>query len=115
MSQVRIKEPIVGLMVVPGCAHTLTVDCVKPDGTAFDLTGYSIKAKVQIGLVEETITGTIVSAAGGTSTVTLANANTTDYPTATNGTITLYADPSAGSENLHISTVLFRTANEVVP
>ena len=50
-------------------------------------TGYSVKAKVQIGLVEETITGTIVSAVGGTSTVTLANANTTDYPTATNGTI----------------------------
>jgi hypothetical protein len=115
MPNARIETDIVGLVVVPGCSRTLTVNVVNPNGTKFDLTGYAVKAKVEVGTVETTITGTITSAIDGTSTVEILAATSTDWPAARNGVITLYADPTAGVENVHISTVLFRTSTEVVP
>ena len=115
MPNARIASDIVGLVIVPGCSRDLTVDVQNPNGTPFDLTGYSVKAKVELGTVDTTITGTISSAAGGNSTVVIPASTTTDWPAATNGVVTLYADPAAGSENVHIATVLFRTSAEVVP
>jgi hypothetical protein len=115
MPNAKIESDIIGLVVVPGCSRTLTVEVRNPSGTKFDLTGYSVKAKVEIGTVTTTITGTITSAIDGSAVVELTAATTTDWPAARNGIITLYADPTAGVENVHIATVLFRTSAEVVP
>lgn len=115
MPNARIATDIVGLSVTPGCARELTVNVQQDSGVAFNLTGYSVKAKVEIGAVDETITGNITNAAGGLSTVTLTAASTVLWPEATRGTITIYLDPASGSENIHVSTVQFRTNAEAVP
>lgn len=115
MPNAKIESDIVGLVVVPGCSRTLTVDVRNPNGTKFDLTGYSVKAKVEVGTVTTTITGTITSAVDGSSVVEITAATSTDWPANRRGVITLYADPTVGGENVHISTVLFRTSTEVVP
>lgn len=111
----RIQTEIIGLVIVPGSLHAMTVNVRNLDGTTFNLTGYSVKAKVEIGSVDLTVTGTAGTPANGNAVVTFTAAQTILWPASTWGMITLYADPASGSENDHISTVHFRTSAEVIP
>jgi hypothetical protein len=57
----------------------------------------------------------VVNHAGGTAEVIWTAAQTATLPTASWGSIVIYADPTSGSENLHIATIFMRTTAEAIP
>lgn len=111
----HISPDIAGIVIVPGSAESFSVNVKQADGTAFNLTAYSVKAKVTIGSVEATITGTVTNAAGGVATIAVTAATTMNWPTGKWGTLTVYADPNTGSENIHVASISLRTAAEDIP
>lgn len=116
MPNVRIETPIVGLEVWPGELHFLTVYVRNADtGGTFNCTGYTLKAKWTLGSLTGNLTGTFVNANNGHGTVTTPSATTATWPQGAWGTMTVYLDDNASTENLHICDFDFRTATKVIP
>lgn len=106
--------------ITPGSAFTLSFHAHEQGGNNFHWTNatggpYTPKAKLTVGTVTIAVTGTVVSAAGGTATAAWTAAQTTTLAANAWGEITLYADPNTGSENLAIGVVQVQTAAEVIP
>jgi len=99
----------------PGSAFTLDFHVREVGGGNFNWTGYTPKARLTVGSVSVNVTGTVVSAVGGTATCSWTAAQTATLARSAWGTITLYADPTATSENLHISDINVQTESEVIP
>jgi hypothetical protein len=97
----------------PGSAFTLDFHVHEDDGNNFNWTGYTPKARLTVGAVSVTVTGTVVSAGGGTATCSWTAAQTATLARSAWGTITLYAEKS--NANLHISNIDVQTNSEVIP
>ena len=99
----------------PGSAFTLDFHVHEVGASNFNWTGYTPKARLTVGTVSVTVTGTVVSAGGGTATCSWTAAQTATPSRSAWGTITLYADPTATTENLHIADINVQTDSEVIP
>jgi hypothetical protein len=115
----QLATPILGTVIVPGEAVTFSFTVKSTaTGAAFNLTGYTVKGIVFCGKAfgekpDFDVTGTVVSAAAGTATITLTSANTASMEGNQWGTMTIWLD-HATLDSLHVDTVGFRTANEVI-
>ena len=115
----ELATPILGTVIVPGEAVTFSFTVKSTaTGAAFNLTGYTVKGNVASSQAygfstSFTVTGTIVSAAAGTATITLTSANTAALLPSQWGTMTIWLD-HATLDSLHVETIGFRTANEVL-
>jgi hypothetical protein len=110
-----LATPILPQTIVPGEVFEIDFHVHEVGGSNFNWTGYTPKCKITVGSVTVNKTGTVVSAGGGTATVSLAATDTDDLPANSWGEAILYADPITGSENLHIATIFLRTTKEVIP
>ena len=81
----------------------------------FNWSGYSPVARLTVGSVSVTATSSVVSQGGGTATATFSATQTAALPQNAWGTLVLYADPTANSENLHVANVFVRTSFEAIP
>lgn len=106
----------IGMQVIaPGSAFTLDFHAHEQGGTNFNWTGYTPKARLTVGSVTVSVTGTVVSAGGGTATCSWTAAQTATLSSNAWGTITLFADPTATTENLFIADIDVQTNSEVIP
>ena len=102
-------------VMVPGEVFELAMHAHTEAGHNFNWTGYTPKMRVDVGTSSTTYSGTVVSAGGGTAGFSLTAVQTATFGANAWGRIVLYADPTTGSENLHIATIDLRTTNEVLP
>lgn len=103
-------------VITPGENHVVSIHVHDADtGQNFNWTGYTPEAKIVVGTV--TINGTcaVVNHAGGTATATFTAAQTATLPYPSWGSLVIWADPTAGSENLGIAVVLVRTESKAIP
>lgn len=106
----------IGLQVItPGSAFSVDFHVHDSDGQNFNWSGFTPKARITVGSVSVNVTGTVISAGGGTATCSWTAAQTATLQRGSWGNITLYADPSASSENLHIADIGVQTNSEVIP
>lgn len=101
--------------IVPGEKFELDIHVHDTAANNFNWTGYQAVGKIVVGSVSITGSGTIISAGGGTAQIVWSATATATLPSASWGTIILYADPTIGSENLHIASIFIRTTAEVIP
>lgn len=101
--------------VTLGSAYTLSIHAHVEGGNNFNWTGYTPKATLKVGTISVSVTGTVISAGGGTATASWTAAQTVTLPVNSWGEITIYADPTATAENLVIGIVQVQTAAEVIP
>lgn len=115
----ELATPILGTVIVPGEAVVFSFTVKNSaTGAAFNLTGYTVKATVYATKPygekpDFDVTGAIVSAAAGTASITLSSANTASMEENQWGTMTIWLD-HATLDSLHVATIGFRTANEVL-
>lgn len=114
MPSLDLATQILEQVVVPGEAFDLSFG-VKNSGSTFNLTGYTPKARLRVGSVTVTVSCTVVTPIAGLASASWTAAQTATLPAAQWGTITLWADPDATSENLFIATIPCRTSAEVLP
>jgi len=100
---------------VPGEVLEIDFHVHEVGGNNFNWTGYTPKAKLTVADKSATVTGSVVSAGGGTATTSFTATQTATLAGPSWGEIVLYADPTAGSENLHIATIALRVTAEVIP
>ena len=110
-----LGTPIDSQTVVPGERFGIDIHAHVVGANNFNWTGYSPVARITVGTVSVTGAGTVVNQAGGTAEVIWTAAQTATLPTASWGSIVIYADPTSGSENLHIATIFMRTTAEAIP
>ena len=115
MANLQLATYIGMQAITPGSAFVLDFHGHEVGGVKFNWTGYTPKARLTVGTVSVNVTGTVVSAGGGTATCSWTAAQTATLSRSAWGTIVLYADPTAGSENLHIADVDVQTNSEVIP
>lgn len=115
MSNLQLATYIGTQTFAPGSAFTLDFHVHEVGASNFNWTGYTPKARLTVGTVSVTVTGTVVSAGGGTATCSWTAAQTATLSRSAWGTITLYADPTATTENLHIADINVQTDSEVIP
>lgn len=111
----RLATPIPSQLIVPGSTFSLSIHVHDTDGNNFNWTGYNPKGSITVGTVSVSVTGTVVSAGGGTATVSWTAAQTLTFPNNQWGIIVLYADPTANAENRHVATIFCRTTTEEIP
>ena len=106
----------IGMQVItPGSTFTLDFHVHQEGGNNFNWSGYTPKARLTVGSVAVSVTGTVVSAGGGTATCSWTSAQTATLGNNAWGTITLFADPTATAENLFIADIDVQTNAEVIP
>lgn len=110
-----LATAIPSIVVVPGEVLEIDFHVHEVGGSNFNWTNYAPKAKLTVASTTITATGSVVSAAGGTATVSYTAVQTATIAGPSWGEIVLYADPTAGSENLHIATIALRVTSEVIP
>lgn len=104
------------LVIVPGEAWAWDFAVKNDSGTAFNLTGYTVKVRIDIANdIDDVVSASTTSASTGLASVVITAATTSLWPTNSWGRMVIYADPSSGSENLHIYTVNLRTTAEAIP
>jgi hypothetical protein len=116
----ELATTILPQVIVPGERFIIDFHVHYVDGNNFHWTTasggpYTPVATLTVGSVSITATSTVVSAAGGTATSTFTAAQTATLPSNSWGMAVLYADPSTGSENLHVASIQCRTTAEVIP
>lgn len=102
-------------VIVPGEVFELAIHVHNGASQNFSWTGYTPKMRAEVGSTGTTYTGSVVNAGGGTASFSLTAAQTAALATNSWGRLVIYADPTAGSENLHVATIDVRTTNEVIP
>jgi hypothetical protein len=110
-----LATPIPSQTVVPGESFDVQIHAHYEQGSNFNWTGYAPVGKITVGSVTITGTGTVLNHAGGTAEIVWTATQTATLPTASWGTIVVYADPTVGSANLHIASIFIRTTAEVIP
>jgi hypothetical protein len=110
-----LATPIPSITVVPGEVLEIDFHVHEVGGNNFNWTGYTPKAKLTVADKSVTVTGSVVSAGGGTATTSFTATQTATLAGPSWGEVVLYADPTAGSENLHIATIALRVTSEVIP
>lgn len=115
MANLEFATAIPQQTITPGSAFTLDIHAHEIGGNNFNWTGYTPKAILLARGTTITVSGTVVSAGGGTATFTWTAEQTATLSTARWGGILCYADPTAGTQNLVIGGVSFRTAETVIP
>lgn len=111
-----LATPITGIVMVPGEVVEIDFHVHEVGGSNFHWTsapGGPYTPKAKFGAT--TVTGTVVSAAGGTATVSFTATQTAALSSPSWADLVLYADPNTGSENLHIATIPVRVTAEVIP
>lgn len=114
-NNLKLASGIAPQVMVPGEVYELALHVYNWAGQNFSWTGYTPKMRMDVGNVSTTFAGTVISASGGTAGFSITSAQTATFSANAWGRIVLYADPNAGSENLHIATIDLRTTNEVIP
>lgn len=110
-----LATPIPSITVVPGEVLEIDFHAHEVGNGNFNWTGYTPKAKLTLAGVSTTVTGTVISAGGGTASASFTATQTATLAGPSWGEVVLYADPTAGSENLHIATIALRVTSEVIP
>jgi hypothetical protein len=106
--------PSAPIVLRPGSQLDLSIH-VHQDGSNFNWTGYTPKASLRVAeTVLTTVSGTVISAGGGTASFAWASTVTATLPERSFGEIQLWADATATTENLQIGNVTFQTG-EVIP
>jgi hypothetical protein len=104
-------------VIVPGEEWTLA-GTIQTEGTstAFDYTGYNVRADVSIGSYALATTGNVTgAAASGTFVLTLTATMTDLYPSNFWGTLVIHLHNTATpSLNKHVATIGFRTSAETI-
>lgn len=113
MSNLQLATYIGMQVITPGSAFTLEFHVHEIDGTNFHWSGYTPKARLTVGSVAVSVTGTV--AGGGIATCSWTAAQTATLGSNAWGTITLFADPTATTENLFIADIDVQTNAEVIP
>lgn len=106
--------------ITPGSTWTFDFHVHEVGGTNFHWTSaaggpYTPKGLLRTSSKSLALTGTVVSAAGGTAQFVVPVASTTQLDAAAWGELTVYADPTAGTANIVIGIVPVRTTAEVLP
>ena len=114
MANLTLVTPIPPQVICKGEVFAVSMH-VHDDGSNFNWTGFTPVGKITVGTVTVQGTGTVVSAGGGTATVSWTAAQTLTVDANAWGTIVLYADPTSGSENRHIATIFARITAEAIP
>jgi len=114
MANLTLVTPIPPQVICKGEVFAVSMH-VHADGSNFNWTGFTPVGKITVGTITITGTGTVVSQAGGTATVSWTAAQTLTVDANSWGTIVLYADPTANDENRHIATIFARITAEVIP
>jgi hypothetical protein len=104
-------------VIVRGENHLVAFHVHDADsGQNFNWTGYTPRAVISVGTTSlSAATFTVISAGGGTAEVTWTASQTGSITKASYGTLVLYADPTANSENLHIATIPVLFTAEAIP
>lgn len=106
--------PSAPVVVRPGSQFDLSIH-VHQNGTNFNWSGFTPKASLRVGTTTlATLTGTVVSAGGGTASFLWSSALTATLPSCRFGELQIWADATATTENLQIGNVTFQTG-EAIP
>jgi len=104
-------------VIVPGEEWSLA-GTIQTEGTAsaFDYTGYNVRADVTVGSYALASTGNVTgTAASGTFVLTLTATMTDLYPSNSWGTLVIHLhNSSTPSLNKHVATIGFRTSAETI-
>jgi hypothetical protein len=116
MANLTLVTPIPPQVICKGEVFAISMH-VHDDGSNLHWTtsGLTPKGYITVGTVKLEGTGSVVSAGGGTATVSWTAAQTLTVDANAWGTIVLYADPTSGSENRHIATIFARITAESIP
>jgi hypothetical protein len=116
MANLTLVTPIPPQVICKGEVFAVSMH-VHDDGSNLHWTsaGFTPKGYITVGTVTLQGTGSVVSAGGGTATVSWTAAQTLTVDANAWGTIVLYADPTSGSENRHIATIFARITAEAIP
>jgi hypothetical protein len=116
MANLTLVTPIPPQVICKGEVFAISMH-VHDDGANLHWTnsGLTPKGYITVGTVKLEGTGSVVSASGGTATVSWTAAQTLTVDANAWGTIVLYADPTSGSENRHIATIFARITAESIP
>jgi hypothetical protein len=115
MANLQLHTYIGMQVITPGSAFTLNFHVHQSDGNNFNWTGYTPKARLTVGSVSISVTGTVVTAGAGTATCSWTATQTATLGSNAWGTITLFADPTATTENLFIADIDVQINAEVIP
>jgi hypothetical protein len=116
MANLTLVTPIPPQVICKGEVFAISMH-VHDDGANLHWTTSALEPKgyLTVGTVKLVGTGSVVSAGGGTATVSWTAAQTLTVDANAWGTIVLYADPTSGSENRHIATIFARITAESIP
>ena len=116
MANLKLASLLPTQFIVRGEQHKVSYHVHNADTNVnFNWSGYSPVARLTVGSVTVTGTSAVVSQGGGTASATFSAAQTATLPQNAWGTLVLYADPTADSENLHVANVFVRTSFEAIP
>ncbi len=115
MANLKLASPILLQVVTCGSTFDLSWHAHNDNGTNFNWTGYTPKARLTVGSVAITVTGTVVNAGGGTASASWTSAQTATLTAPAWGSIELWADADASTTNIAIATIAVRTSAEVIP
>ena len=115
MPNLKLGSLLPTQFIVRGEQHVVSYNVHDADTNQnFNWSGYSPVARLTVGSVTVTATSSVVSGSGNAS-ATFSAAQTATLPQNAWGTLVLYADPTANSENLHVANVFVRTSFEAIP
>ena len=116
MANLTLVTPIPPQVICKGEVFAVSMH-VHDDGANLHWTssGLTPKGYITVGTVKLEGTGAVVNPGGGTATVSWTAAQTLTVDANAWGTIVLYADPTANSENRHIATIFARITAESIP
>ena len=116
MANLTLVTPIPPQVICKGEVFAVSMH-VHDDGANFHWqnAGFLPKGYLTVGTVTVQGTGSVVNSGGGTATVAWTAGETASLPANQWGTIVLYADPTANSENRHIATIFARITAESIP
>lgn len=115
MPNLKFANPELAQVITCGSTFDLAFHVHDEGGGNFNWTGYTPKAKLTVGNVSVTVSGTVVNAAGGTATAAWTSAQTATLPNNAWGSIEVWADSDSSTTNLAVGAVVVRTSWEVVP
>lgn len=115
MPNLEFATPELDQVLTCGSTFTVPFHVHEVGGSNFNWTGYTPKAKLTVGTVSITVSGTVISQAGGTASVEWTSAQTATLADNAWGTVQIWADADASTTNLAIGMVMVRTSAEVIP
>jgi hypothetical protein len=117
MPNLDLATPLPEQVIVRGENHEVSFHVHNADtGQNFNWSGYTPRAVITVGSASISAASfSVISQAGGTAQVIFTASQTGAITKASWGSLILYADPTANSENLHIATVPVRFTAEAIP